>query len=643
MAASGVNVKMSVTGVADFKRKISDAKASVKTLDDALALCEAQLKATGDKETYMKDKADLLQRKLEKQKEIVDKAKKALKDMSDNGVDKSSTAFQKMQQECLKAETELTNTKAELDKVKSGGKDAGEKVKGMNQQLKQIGKGVSFENVTTGLKTVIDRLESGARAAVNFGKKVLSSAKGATGYADEIKTIVDQYSDMGLTAENYQRMKNVADIIDTPVEAILTARQRMNKALSTDSGKKSLEETLGIGLNGQTSEDLFWEIGDALMNMGEAFDKEEAAQKMFGRSWRDLLPLFKKGREEYEKQLQEQTVLTDAQIESLSQADDAIQKVEQQIEMLKNQFWADNADKITELMQWVVDNKEAVGAALTTIGGALGLLKLGEVALNFAKIVQGFKDLAGVADAAANTGAIAGNGFAVAFVKAFVAAAPVLATLLGITAVAVAPAMAANAEAANKVEQRTAAWKASASKLSGTDREFTEKSANALGLKKDENGNYVRNFLGERWIGGSEADIESILYGMANRSDLEKAKLYNLLNGSYTSQGMSTWSELQKLWSGEEMDMGRMTAILESVTDAYDKMAQATDDAAKATEKAAESSLTSEDMEDVRNMPKNVEKAVRDGMSGIVINLDGEQITRTVGARMGITLSGLVQ
>lgn len=408
--ATGVNIKMGVTGVPDFKQKIAEAKASVKTLEDALKLCETQLRATGDKETYLKDKADLLKRKLEKQKEIVDRTKKALQEMSDAGVDKSSKAFQEMQQQCLRAEDELTRTKIELDNVKKGGKEAGDGVKGMNDKLKKIGNGVSFDNVTKGLKSITDNLKNAGRAAVNLGKKIISSTKDSSDYAKEIKLAAQQYEDMGITAEKYQQMMKVENFIDTPVDAILTARQRMTKALTTKSGKKSLEETLGLSLEGTNAEDLFWEIGDALMNMGEEFDKEEAAQKLFGRSWRELIPLFKAGREEYEKALSEQSVMTEEELDKLSEAGDAIKKVELEIQELKNKFWADNADKVTELMKWVVDNKDALVTAIGAIAGALGAIKIVEFATNITKVVDGFRTLKALGGGGGGTGTPTGGG-----------------------------------------------------------------------------------------------------------------------------------------------------------------------------------------------------------------------------------------
>ena len=74
--ASGVNVKMGVSGVAKFKQDMNQAKQSVKTLDAQLALTEKQFKASGDAESYMTEKAALLQAKLEQQKSVLATAEK---------------------------------------------------------------------------------------------------------------------------------------------------------------------------------------------------------------------------------------------------------------------------------------------------------------------------------------------------------------------------------------------------------------------------------------------------------------------------------------------------------------------------------------------------------------------------------------
>ena len=76
--AGGVNIKMGVTGVAKFKQDINTAKQQIKTMDAQLALSEKQFKQTGDAETYMQEKAELLKAKMEEQKIVLQQAENAL-------------------------------------------------------------------------------------------------------------------------------------------------------------------------------------------------------------------------------------------------------------------------------------------------------------------------------------------------------------------------------------------------------------------------------------------------------------------------------------------------------------------------------------------------------------------------------------
>ena len=381
--ATGVNVKLGVSGVNDFKRGMKDAETSVKTLESALKLNDAAMKESGNSEQYLKNKTDILKDAIQKQTEAVQQAQRALEVMRRDGVDESSSAFQKMQKSAYDAQTKLTEMKSSLKGVEDGAPKA-------NEGLKKIGQGIDWQNVTTGLDSIIDKLESGARAAVNLGKKILGSVKESTEWADELLTTSMQ---TGIDVVTLQQMDKLAHIVEVDTDAIVTAKNRMAKATQTQNGVKSIEEILGIELNGQSADDLFWEIGDALSNMGEQFDKEYAAQQIFGRGWHELLPLFKTGREQYEKMLSEQTYLTEDQVKSLGEADDAIKSMELQIQQLKNEFWSEHAGKITELMDWLVKNKEEVVGAVTAIAGAFGLLKLGSLALNLGKVVTGLKGL----------------------------------------------------------------------------------------------------------------------------------------------------------------------------------------------------------------------------------------------------------
>lgn len=403
--ATGVNVKMGVSGVQQFKQGMKESESAVKTLNEALKLNEAQLKATGDQELYLQNKTQILKDQIAKQTEAVKQANAALDAMKRQGVDPASSSFQAMQQKVYSAQTKLIDMKAELGNV---GKTAGE----TSTELSKIGTAVSWDNVAEGLGKINDKLENAARAAIRFGKRIAQSAMDSTQWADDI---LERSVEYGIDAETLQRMENASDFIDTSVESIIQAKDRLAKS------RDSLPDLLGITADGKSNEDLFWEVGDAIMNLGDGYDKAEIAQKIYGRSWRELLPLFTAGREEYEAMMASQNVLTNEQVDALGRADDAFKEIENQVELLKNKFWAENADKIVEIFQWIIDNKETVVTALGAIGAAFGAMKLAEFGANLMKIKDGLgalgifggaKAAAGGSAAAAAAGSAAGGGLA---------------------------------------------------------------------------------------------------------------------------------------------------------------------------------------------------------------------------------------
>lgn len=384
--ASGATVKMGVD-VSGFKKGMQEATNSVKTLDAQLKTNEKQLKATGDAEVYMSNKAGLLEKQLEEQQKVVKNANDALQAMKDKGISPASAEFQAMERTLAGAMGKMFDIKTELNQVQTNAGGAAKETKGMNTELKNIGKGVAFQNVTTGLKTITDSLEKGARAAMNLGKKIVSSVRDSTGWADDVLTRATQ---SGVDAETIQRMDNVARFIDTDVDTILAARGRLAK------NSDKAEELFGLKTDGMSLEDQFWAVGEAIQGMTDDVEREQAAQAVFGRGWKELVPLFAAGREEYSQLMEEQNVLTNEQVKKLGEADDQFQKMELEIQRLKNQFWAENSQTIINLLQWVIDNKDGVVTAITAIGGAFAALKVGELALNIKKVIDGFNTIKGM-------------------------------------------------------------------------------------------------------------------------------------------------------------------------------------------------------------------------------------------------------
>lgn len=483
--ATGVNVKMGVEGVSQFKQGIKDAQNSIKTLDQALALNEKQFKATGDSEEYMSQKTELLKVKLEEQKSVIANAEQALKQMEANGVDKASKAFQTMQQQLLKAKGDLLDTEAALNGIDETAENAGNEVDGMNQQLKRIGDGVNYQNVTNGLDSITKGIEGVIKKAWSMGEAIVKATLGAGSWADELKTTAAQYE---ITPEQLQRMRKTANLIDTDVDTILTAQDKLKKNRE-EANKNAMGALayLGIDPNGKSNTDVFWEAGEAIAALGKEEDKVHYAQALFGKSWRELVPLFQAGREEYDKTMESWSVVEDDQLDALGKMDDAYQKMQSEWETFKMELLSafagpleegmtaitglfqelnkyldtpegqamlkqmgdtvsglitdlTNIDPaevvgglqsvingITDALKWIDENHEGVVIAMEAILAGWATLKLAGGALKVMELINGIRGL--TASSAASAGAAAGSSWGAAFGSAVMKASPFLAFL----------------------------------------------------------------------------------------------------------------------------------------------------------------------------------------------------------------------
>ena len=442
--ATGVNVKMGVSGISQFKQNMKAAQTSVTTLDQALKLNEKQFKQTGDAEEYMKSKTELLKVKLEEHKAVIANAEKALKQMASQGVDKSSAAFQRMQQQLLRAKGDLIDTETELGNVGNAGEEAANSVDGMNTQLKSIGKQVSFETIKTGLHDITSLMEKAAKTAFNLGRQIVNATLGAGQWADSLGEESAQWSELlgiEITPEKLYRMEQTSRLIDTGTDTILQSY----KKLITATGKNRDEDTMGafaaLGIDPDQWQDdiegLFWKTGEGLLALPNVVEKNKYAMKLFGRSWEELAPLFRAGREEYEETMRTWSWVGDEQFQNLTAMDDQYQQMESEWQAFQRQFEAALAPTLTKSMEILTglfrqfneylatpEGKqmlEAMGNALTGLVEDLANIDpesvVGGLKAVFDKLIEGFEWLADPENRSKVTGFIEAFGKAFATLK----------------------------------------------------------------------------------------------------------------------------------------------------------------------------------------------------------------------------------
>lgn len=456
MAASGANVKVGVSGVAQFKQAISQAKTSIKTLDAQLALTEKQFKANGDAEEYLQKKTEQLQSKMEAQKTVIENTEKALNDMRTRGVDMNSKAFQDMVQQLTRANSDLLDTQMQMQGVEAAADDTASAVSDMSDDLSNIGSQVSFQTVTDGLGKITDGLQNIVKKAFDAGKALFMMTLGSAGWADELNEAAQK---AGMSTKEYQQMAAAAELVDTSIDSVISGQQKLAQASEKDNDDMNqIFARLGVQTKryGEVRDlnDLFWETGEALMKIENEADRADMGKKLFGQ-WRELIPMFEMGREEYEKLRDSQSYVDEEHLQNLTELDDSYRGMQHEIEVLKNDFFAELApsiktvtdalsglvkefnaylktkegkemmkslsdnikqlfDSITKFdpedaikkigdvmggiqsgFQWIADNWEGVKTGLLAIAAGWAAIKVATFGLNIGKLVSGFQGLFG--------------------------------------------------------------------------------------------------------------------------------------------------------------------------------------------------------------------------------------------------------
>ena len=639
-----VNVKMGVD-IGSFKQGIQEGQNILKGLNAEMKATDAEFKATGNAEQQLAAKTKNLNSQLQVQKGIADQAQKALKAMEEAGVKPTDAAYQKMYATMMNATAGMNNAQAALNGLTNEEQKTAKGAEELTGKLDGIGKKVSLQQVTSAINSITTGLENAAKKAVHFGEELWNMVMESAKWADDTATHALMF---GIDVETYQRMqKLVTNGMDTTVESMLKSQDKLTKGV----GKKSKEvisalNELGLGLRTGILTDwtswkdkdpttLFWEAGEALLNMSDAFDKEATAQTLFGRSWKELVPLFTqfKSQEEYNEALKKVKINSEEDVNALAELNDKVAELKGNFETLSNEVWAAMApaltnaadalnglletvldyleteegqellqqlgdtvasffDGLTELEpQQVVDNFETVFTSLTdglkwiqehsneVVDGLKAILGL-FVGLEVAKgvttilnLVNGLNTLlgGGAAAGAASAGASAGTSFATGFVNAFVSTAPVLASMLGITAFAIAPTVATQKEYEAKWKQKQQERMVAAEEASAQNAQFIKDAAGAVGPKKNADGSYKTGAFGFLDMNPTSQAAE-LLMALSDRQGIQRAQLMSAIRayGQYTN-GYYTTDLLTQCWAnpnGEQFDEATINAMVQNITDA---------------------------------------------------------------------------
>ena len=402
MATREIKTRFALEGEQKYKSTMKDAANAVKVLNSQQKLAKAQFQQTGDAEKYNAQQAEILKKKIEEQKKAVEAAEQAIKALTENGVAQNSRQMQDWQIKLNNAKTALSGMETELQNLGQESTNAEAQTESLGESLQSLDKKASVEMLISGIGRVTSTFESAVGKVKELGSGLVNSLKDAATWADDLATQAIVY---GTDVETLQRMRNAADLIDTDVETIIRSQQKLESAMK--SGSKETEAAFAqFGVHTKRYgefrdwEDVFWEVGDAMMHMTDGLEgsakanaeveRDTSAMKLFGKSWRELIPLFTAGREEYQRVMQEGSIVNEEDVGKLTELDDALQNLQIEFNTLKETVLAQLAPALTELGNALTGVLKEMNEYLQTDEGKAKLAELSKAVEGF---FSGVKDI----------------------------------------------------------------------------------------------------------------------------------------------------------------------------------------------------------------------------------------------------------
>lgn len=409
--AVDIGPRIGIDGEKNYKTQINNIIAQAKMLSSEMKAVTSSF----DKNTTAEEKAaktsEVLNKQIENQQRRIELLTSKLQESKDK-TGENSTETYKWQEAVNKANAELNNMKKKLDETSDGMDENKEDIKDVGDETEEAGKKASVFGDVLKANLTSDAIKKGLEMLKNALKGIGEAFKeisiGSAAYADDISTMSTV---TGLSAKSLQEFTYMSELVDTDVSTITGSLTKLTKTMSSaKDGSKTATgafEQLGVAFKNsdgslRNNEEVFYDVIEALGNMSNETERDALAMEIFGKSAKELNPLIAAGKDGMEAFRQEAEelgyVLTDEQLEALTSVDDAYQRWQRTIEMVKNTIGVALAPAMESLLttakEWVTGIDwsavgEALGEVMTEIGESL---KQVDVSQLLKDITKGIKD-----------------------------------------------------------------------------------------------------------------------------------------------------------------------------------------------------------------------------------------------------------
>lgn len=371
MATRNISTKIVLDGEKEYKESIKNINSDLKLYRSELELVKAQYKGQEDSVEALTAVNGEYQKILDKQKQKVseiteelDRMKKAQAENSDQSEDYNAR-IKELEISLNQAKTAVVNTEHEIEQNTKAMDEGSKSVADLAEQfgiklpdgMKKSLSGVKA--LSSGAVVALGAITAAAAAAFEGYKKLIDLTTEAASHADEIITL-SQIT--GFDTDAIQEFQYASELIDVSFDTIQSSITKLknNMQSARDGSDTMIEafERLGVSVTNadgslRDSKEVFYEVIDALGNVGNETERDTLAMDILGKSAQDLNPLIKQGSSALKGYADEahevNAVLNEESIAALGAVDDAYQRMIQTQEAVKEQMSVDMAPAVEEL------------------------------------------------------------------------------------------------------------------------------------------------------------------------------------------------------------------------------------------------------------------------------------------------------
>ena len=375
-----------------------------RSLSQELKQINNQLKFDPHNAVLLQQKFDVLSDQVEKTREklkTLEEAQEQVERQFQNGeidegqyrafqreVELTKSQLETFEKQAEDAKKDLDNLGNEADQT---GNDFDELGRDAQNSAKQVGSGfntaaINMSSIMNIVSQIGNVIQSAIQGAVRLGQKIAGIINDYYDTVDEINTNSQKY---GISTDTYQKWKYASEIIDVSAETMGSALGKLSKQMGKSPEKF---EKLGVSIYDASgkfrdSEDVFYDVIDALGQMDNETEQEIAANEIFGKSFQELEPLIGATSDTL-KQLGDDAeargvIMTPEELDTMQRAKDALDGVRAQLATALAPVIEALSPYIEKIAQWIGEKlaDPKVQELLEKVGEAMGQILEGVAGL----------------------------------------------------------------------------------------------------------------------------------------------------------------------------------------------------------------------------------------------------------------------